>query len=61
MPEMISFKVTQTCEIIVTANSLADAVVIAENVFASGRNDAALPWGHVTVSPKPISIVAERR
>lgn len=38
MPEIRYFRVTQTREVMVTANNPADAVVIADAAFSSGQN-----------------------
>jgi hypothetical protein len=38
MPEMISYTVTQTREVKVTANSMVDAIRIAEVAFDKGQN-----------------------
>lgn len=38
MPEMIHYKVSQTREVSVTANSIVDAVRIAAAAFDNGQN-----------------------
>jgi hypothetical protein len=73
MPEMISYTVTQTREVKVTANSMVDAIRIAEVAFDKGQNadcgintkdipdDMKGVWGNTRSFVKEIDIHAERR
>jgi len=68
MPEIRNYVVTQTREVGVTANSLVDAIRIADAAFANGQNsDNGVidgpqdVWGNTRTEIKETNIDAERR
>ncbi len=69
MPEMMHFKVVQTRQVMVTANSAADAVRLSAAAFEHGQNsDGGIArdkgpegvWGNTTSRIKEMSIDCQR-
>jgi hypothetical protein len=57
MPEMVSYVVTQTREVKITANSAADAVVVATATFDHKLKPDEI-WGHATTDVRITDISA---
>lgn len=64
MPQLISFKVTQVSETIVTALNLSDAIAIAEaelnDTEVELKANGTKPYGYVTTTGRHMSIHAQR-
>lgn len=67
MPEIISYDVSQTREVKVRANSLEDAIRIANAAFNNGQNSEGGVkngpegiWGNTTTRVKETDITAHR-
>lgn len=70
MPEIRTFIVTQTREVKVTANSAADAMLLAEAAFVHGQNSAngiAIGkgpegiWGNTDSRIREVGLAVEER
>ena len=62
MPEIRYYRVTQTREVKITANSAIDAALIADHAFDGQPNDDEIVWGKAItdVRTTDITIYEER-
>lgn len=63
MPEMRSYKVIQTREVEILANTMTDATLIAQAAFENKDNpfvDGKKIWGRATTEIKDLSIHTDR-